>query len=411
MASGTFTIRVRPLKVAFLVDPADRAGFYRSIEINTFLWGGNYNAIIPTYRRTPAKWESHRVRRLPNPSDIVDRYLNGFDPDLVVPIGTCENRTFQVGNRDIIDAGELLGSLKDLASPQYGIGIIELLSDFVEKELKYKRNDDLKVVFPKLPRAYNLFLASVFGVLPKEAQQIIDTHFLGITGISRCPVTIRQFTDLLRSPDFFPRRLASWSLEERPLREPQLFVCDATNAQDIIDYWNLRAAGFYVVPIPIQAARTESVKAFAREFIERNYGPYRDNPDMFHDTTIQRSRSLTEETVKTFCQSLNIPKPEQKQHGKFTYRFWYPRLWDAWARENAFGESIAFPHAYEEERRISEGEERKDWSYDLRIPSSLHSRIIPVSRGSPTNLAFVSMARKSLWLRYFQREVVSYLQQ
>lgn len=358
MASGSVTIRVRPLRVGFLVDPADRVGLYRAIELNTFLWGGSYNPVIPAYRRTPAKWEAHRVRHLPHPSDIVDGYLNGFDPDLVVPIGICANRTFQVGNRDIVKTDELIGSLKDSASPRYGIGLIELLNDFIEKELKFKRNDDLQVVFPELPRAYGLFLASVFGVLPKEAQQIIDKHFLSLTSISRCRVTINQFLKLLRSPNFFPRRLTSWSLEEQPLREPQLFVCDATSTQDIIDYWNLRAAGFYVVPIPIQTAETESVKTFAREFIERNYCPYRHNPGMFHDTTVQRSRSLTEDTVKSFCQSLNIPRHDPKQQPKFTYRFWYPRLWDAWARENAFGEGIAFPFAYQEERRISESEER-----------------------------------------------------
>jgi hypothetical protein len=90
MASGSVTIRVRPLRVAFLVDPRDSTGLYRAIELNSILWGGSYNPIIPAYRRTPAKWESHRVRRLPHPIDIIDGYLNGFDPDLVVPVGTCD---------------------------------------------------------------------------------------------------------------------------------------------------------------------------------------------------------------------------------------------------------------------------------------------------------------------------------
>jgi hypothetical protein len=344
--------------VGFIVDPSDRAGLYRAIELNTFLWGGSYNPIIPAYRRIPTKWESHRVRRLPPPSSIIEGYINGFDPDLLVMIGNCENRTFHIGNRDIIKAEELIGSLKDSASPKYGIGIIELLNDFIEKELKYKRNDALQVIFPELPRAYGLFLASVFGVLPKEAQQIIDKHFINLSGISKSHVSINRFVELLRSPNFFPRRLTSWTLENQPLSDPQLFICDAKSTLDIIDYWNLRAAGFYVVPIPIQAIETESVKTFAREFIERNYRPYRHNPEMFHDTTVQRSRSLPEDTVKSFCQSLNIAKNMTKKWPKFTYRFWYPRLWDNWARENAHGEGITFPYAYEEEWRISEGEER-----------------------------------------------------
>jgi len=208
MASGTVIIRVRPLRVGFLVDPADRAGLYHAIELSTFLWGGSYNPIIPAYRRTPSKWESHRIRHLPLPSDIVDGYLTGFDPDLVVPVGVCANRTFQVGNRDIVKADELIGDFKDSASPRYGIGVIELLNDFIEKELKYKRNDDLQVSFPELPRAYGLFLASVFGVLPKKAQQIINKHFSDISGVLKSHVTLKRLPELIKSNILFPRRLS-----------------------------------------------------------------------------------------------------------------------------------------------------------------------------------------------------------
>jgi len=341
-----------------LVDPADRAGLYHAIELSTFLWGGSYNPIIPAYRRTPAKWESHRVRHLPLPSDIVEGYLTGFDPDIVVPVGICANRTFKVGNRDIVKTDELIGGLKDTAAPQYGIGLIQLLNDFIEKELKYRRNDDLQVIFPKFPRAYRLFLASVFGVLLKEAQHIVDKHFLNVTGISTSSITINQLLGVLQSPNFFPRRLTSWALDEQPQGDPNLFVCDATSTQDIIDYWNLRAAGFYVIPIPIQIAQTEGIKNFAHDFIEKNYRPYRNNPKMFYHTTVQRSRSLKEDVVKRFCESLDIPKNEPQAHPRYLLRWWYPRLWDAWARESALGEGIVFPFEYEQERRISEGEER-----------------------------------------------------
>ncbi|MFH2064168.1 MAG: hypothetical protein ABIK15_03085 [Pseudomonadota bacterium] len=341
-----------------MVDPADRAGLYNAIELSTFLWGGSYNPIIPAYRRTPPKWEPHRIRHLPLPSDIVDGYLTGFDPDLIVPVGICANRTFQVGNRDIVKADELIGDLKDSASPRYGVGVIDLLNDFIEKELKYKRNDDLQVSFPELPRAYRLFLASVFGVLPKKAQQIINKHFSDVSGISKVYVTLKRLPEIIKSNIFFPRRLTSWELNNRFLHGAQLFVCDARSTQDIIDYWNLRAAGFYAVPIPIQAAETESMKKFARDFIEKNYRPDRHNPKMFHHTTVQRSRSLSEDIVKGFCQSLNIPKTEHPAHPRYLLQCWYPRLWDVWARENAFGEGISFPYAYEEERRISENENR-----------------------------------------------------
>lgn len=368
MASATVTIRVRPLRVGFIVDPSDRVGLYRAIELNTFLWGGCYNPIIPAYRRTPAKWEPHRVRHLPPPSDIVQGYLNGFDPDVVVPVGICADRTFHVENRDIVKDDELIGNLKDSASPRYGIGLIELLNDFIEKELKYKRSDDLQVSFPEIPRAYGLFLASVFGVIPKNAQQIINKHFSDVEGILKVNVKLTLLPELIKSNIFFPRRLNSWALEKRPLHGAHIFVCDATSTLDIIDYWNLRAAGFYVIPIPIQAAERENMKNLARDFIEKNYRPYRHNPEMYHNTTVQRSRSLKEDIVKRFCESLNIPKDEHKAHPRYLLRWWYPRLWDTWARENVFDEGISFPYAYEEEKRITEGEDKLELrSHDPKI--------------------------------------------
>lgn len=148
-------------------------------------------------------------------------------------------------------------------------------------------------------------------------------------------------------------------MEGRPLRDAHLFVCDATSALDIIDYWNLRAAGYYVVPIPIQVGETEAVKKLARDFIEENYRPHRRNPRIYHYTTVQQSRSLSEEVVAKFCKSLGISESEDVHKPKFLTRWWYPRLWDAWAREHA-SEGVAFAYSHDEERRISEGETRLD---------------------------------------------------
>ena len=355
MAYGTAKIRVRPIRVGFLVDPADRAAVYRAIELSTFLWGGNYNPIIPSYRRTPAKWESDHIRRLPSPAHIVAGYLDGFDPDLVVPVGNCANRSHEVGNRDIVKEEDLIGDLSNTAAPRYGIGLIELLRDFVEQELKYKRNDSLNVAFPVLPRSNRLFLASVFGAVPTNAQKIIDRHYADMPGITKINPTLVNFVDLLSQKRMFPRRLSVWAMEEKPLREATLFVCDATSTQDIVDYWNLRAAGYYVVPIPIQGAAFENIKKLATTFIEENYRPYRHNPKIFHNTTVQKSRNVSEETVRKFCESLTVPAGDKKTGSKYTLRWWYPRLWDAWAREKT-SEGVAFPYSHEEERKIIEGE-------------------------------------------------------
>jgi hypothetical protein len=359
MTWGSVTIRVRPIRVAFLVDPADHKSLYRAIELCSFLWGGSYNPIIPAYRRTPVKWKSHNVRRLPQPADIISGYLDGFDPDFVVPMGRCAKHTYQIGNRDLVQEAELLGDISESATPRYGIGLIELLRDFQEKELKYKRSDDLHIAIPDLPRAYRTFLASVFGVLSADVQRLVDKNFSRTPEITRVKPTLASFVEFWKPSRMFPRHLSMWTLKEKPRGDAVLFVCDATSPQDIIDYWNLRAAGDFVIPIPIQVSTNENVKKLAIDFIEDNYRPYRHNPNMFHDTTIQRSRGVTEEAVKEFCESLKLKKAEEKNQFKYSMRLWYPRLWDAWARQNT-SEGVAFPYSHEEERRISEGEERLD---------------------------------------------------
>jgi len=227
----------------------------------------------------------------------------------------------------------------------------------MDKELKFKRRDDLHIAIPTLPRSYRAFLASVFGVFPASEQRTVERELSHMSEAVFLKLTLQNFVEMLKPERVFPRHLTTWSLDERPLRDALLFVCDAKSPQDVIDFWNLRAAGYYVVPIPLQISTNASVKKLAENFIEDNFVPYRHNPDMYHHTTIQRSRSLSEESVKKFCESLNIGAPMEKRRMKYSLRWWYPRLWDAWARENA-SESIQFPYSHEQERQISEGESR-----------------------------------------------------
>lgn len=367
MAYGSISVRVRPLRVAFLVDPSDRVGLLSAIEANTLLWGGAFNPIIPVYKRTPKNWELHRIRSSPKPEEIIAGYLEAFDPDLVVPVGICEERLFNVGHREIVKISNLIGYLEETHTSKFGVGFLEILADFVDKELKFKRNDNLRLMFPKLPRSYGIFLASVFGKLPSQVESIVKGYYGEHTIVGFPKATINDFLDLLQPDNIFPRRLTAWSLEHQPGREPQLFVCDARKPQDILDYLNLRAAGYYVIPIPIQISNLDTVKQFARNFIENNYQPYRHNPDMFSRVTIQRSRTVSEDTVKAFCESLQIPLAQKSNDPKYMLRWWYPRLWDLWARENT-QEGVEKPYAYEVDFPISEGEKRLELrSHDPKI--------------------------------------------
>ena len=359
MANGNVSIRVRPLRVAFLVDPRDTKGLRRAIELSTFQWGGTYNPIIPVFPRMPKIWESHRGLRVPSSEQVIEGYLTGFDPDIVVPVGTCGNREFDVGHRELVSALDLMGDISACHSPKFGIGYFELLSDFIEKELKFVRNDKLRLVLPKLPRQYGLFLASVFGALPYEVGDLVDRYHGQVSSLHRHAVKLENYTELLELHEIFPRRLNTWGLEHRPVQESLLFICDATSSLDVIDYWNLRAAGNQVVPIPIQSAESHGCKELARNVISEGYRPRRHQPDWFHRVTVQRSRAVSEKVVEDFCFSLQLPLGKVRSEPKYLIRHWYPRIWDSWARENT-QEKIQLPYSHEIDLPITEGETRME---------------------------------------------------
>jgi hypothetical protein len=356
MSQGSVTIRVRPIKVAFLINPANSQDLRRGIELASLLWGGSYFPLIPVYNKTPPHFYQHSRKRL-SPDEIISGYLQGFDPDIVVPIGTCSDRNFEIGNRELVQEEDLIGHVKEHLTTNYGIGIIELLTDFFEKELKYKRNDDLHFAIPEVTKEHQNFLGSIFGVIPKDVKDFIITRFSNYPEIKVTQISLDTFTDFFPTKGMFPRHLTMWSLNHNPMSNAILFICDANSALDIIDYWNLRASGYYVFPIPIQLLADEKIKIFSREFIERTYKPYRSNPNIYHDTTIQKSRTVSEQAIKDFCESLAITKSGGKMPPKYLIRMWYPRIWDEWARNNT-NENIMFPYSHEEELRISDSDDR-----------------------------------------------------
>lgn len=327
---------LRPIKLAFLVEPSDINALHTAISVNTFLWGGMHNPIVPAFQRMPKNWARHTLSGTKK-ADVVRGYLDAYDPDFVVPLGNCAQHEWNLANRNIIKVEEILPKLDEDFAPGYGIGLFEVLNQCYKEEFKFKRTEQLNIIFPELPKKYMLFLQSVFGTLPKEVDDIIKNQFDTKLDIKRPKISIQQFYKYLAQDYLFPRRMTMWKI--KPERQNSfnngqcLFVMDATKSLDIIDYWNLRAIGWNVIPVPIQIIDDQGLKTLAEMFIEENYWPYRGNSNIYHNTTILKSRNVSEHKATHFAQSLNLKKPEKEGNPKHFLQFWYPRIWDNWARD------------------------------------------------------------------------------
>lgn len=340
MAYGTVNVRLRPIKLAFLVHPNDKASLLKAIEINTFLWGGIYNPIIPTYRRLPSTWEDRRLKsRNLNAPKALSGYLDNFDPDYVVPMGECSDYSLDIGNRERVDDfSEILEPVDEDGTPKYGIGLFEVLNHFIHRELKFQRRDPLDVCVPCFGPQHRTFLASVFGILSENINTIFWERFAAVLDAKKTDCSGSNYLELLNPRKLFLRRIMHYNnlrvIRGRWSWEQCILLLDATNSLDIMDYWNLRAIGWGVVPVPKQFAEYDKTKQHALDFIEANHATHNANSKIYYDTTILKSRSISEDDHLHFCQGLNIPISDVTRRERMvSIQVWYPRMWNDWARD------------------------------------------------------------------------------
>lgn len=331
---GTVSVKLRPIKFAFLVNPNDTKSLARALEINASLWGGSYNPIIPTFQRIPAVWRKKGDIFGHTSKTILKGYVDAFNPDFIVPLGKCKKIKLEYLGREIVNEKDVIVNIED-GTPNYGIGIFEVLKGFFDKEFKFVRKYPINFIFPVLPKKNKLFFSSVFGVPAKEIQDILDKNWKEPLEAEEVEVSFENY--LTHTLSFFIRKLMKFEIEASNNsgwhKGECIFLMDASSNHDIIDYWNLRAMGWSVLPIPIQGMSLTSVKSEAQRFIEETSGVSRHNPQIYFHCTLMKSRSVDDKHVKNFADSLTITPDEKASGSRFSIQNWYPRMWDEWARD------------------------------------------------------------------------------
>ena len=326
MTSGTVKVRLRPIKLAFLVNPKDKESLLKAIEINTFLWGGTYNPIIPTYKRLSSKWKIGSSNDL-SVQEVIAGYLDNFDPDYVVPMGECINYELDFGYRkQIEDVSKILEPVEKGRGPNYGIGLFEILDYFFTEELRFQPRYSEDICVPNFNSGYHLFLASVFGTLSKNINTIFWKNFAEPLEAEKIECSVSNYTEVFDLHKLFLRRIAGFYLESTGHYEkPRIFFLDATKPLDIMDYWNLRGIGWHLFPVPKQLLQSDKLKVHILNYIVENLLSHIPNPKVYHKTTILKSRSISEDEHTHFLDLI--------EELKIVSQTWYPKIWDESARK------------------------------------------------------------------------------
>lgn len=336
MSKIGINVKLRPIKHAFLVRPNDKESFERAVELNSILWGGHYNPIIPCPKRLSKKWaDNHSVFKRTS-KEIVKGYIDAFDPDFIVPLGDCKKDDFSWINRERIDDKKIDEKTTKMGDVGYGVSFYEVLHDFYDNEFRFVRKHPIKFTGFNPKTDDKLFLGTVFGIPPKGVYSKFKKYWKKELGFQEKELSAKNF--LSNIYDHNIRKLLNYSIEQYGGhgwgRGETIYILDAKNTEDLIDFWNLRALGWRVLPIPKQALLTEVAQNTAVKFIERNSGVGKHN-DVYYHSSIIASKNVDDEEVKNFCKNLKLEQDEKARGSRYIFSY-YPRMWDEWAR-NKYG--------------------------------------------------------------------------
>ena len=242
--------------------------------------------------------------------DLFSEYLNTFDPDYVVPLGSVNEPPFDVGDRRVLSKPQVLGERGESEFPTYGIGIFNLLDHFVKNELEYNRRTPLQIILPEPYKFDHLFFGAVIGSLPERTVSVLRHYWTDILGAKWEHIDGKSYAKLLVQNSLYPHNLSSHYIKDlgisRSFNESYVFVLDPKHLSDLIDFWNLRAAGCHVLPLTVDIARDPASVEIVQKFVEAQLDQCDINRQQKISTKIMGSRHVSKQHLDRLKDTLDV---------------------------------------------------------------------------------------------------------
>jgi hypothetical protein len=364
---GTVDIKTRPIKLAYLVDPDNKKQVREAMQISTSLWGGDYFPIITLHKRMPKTWREKPLKA-PKAKDVILGYIDAFDPDILVQFSKNVPSYVSDLGIEVIKPEEIWSVLDEgrHLSPQYGLGVFEIYNDIFEECFKFKRKYPIKVIAPEIPKKFPFFWVSWFGEYPLKILPILKKNYFEPLEVKTPKIDLGDIKDLLSRDTIFPRRATHHKINgygRRTARGGYVYFMDADKAEDIIDFWNLRAVGKAVIPLPKQFKDDQNLKEIIIDFLKANRIPWPHNPQVFDHASIIVSRNSSMNELQDYVKTLDFGQSSTDNEPYFLLQHWYPRIWDEWARDKDW---VAPHDIYGEEEESIEIQETKDFNLEFK---------------------------------------------
>jgi len=207
-----------------------------------------------------------------------------------------------------------------------GQGVFDLYRHLYKTEYQFIRRskENIVSIFSTKTNLHP-FCACVFGSFPDDADlKYFSSGFRDAFDPNEVELTADSFPNIFRSESITALQLGSSQLEVNYQNHgnPEIFIMDAMDSRDLMDFWNLRAFGESVLPVPVQWLR--ELSPFCKEIIKLNYRPLpgNDNGVMIR-ATVSFARSIPTANIEPlYNEFLRIDEPNSNVR-----RDWYPGIW------------------------------------------------------------------------------------
>ena len=318
-------IRLRPIRFGFLVRPDDEERIAEIFRINTCLWGGLFNPIIPFLESVPSWWERHTLDS-ENAKQIMNGYLNFFEPDFLVEAEEGLANGLGFDPERVLHLEDFLEHRGEWDGEKYGLSVHDVYTALYQEIFRFETRHQPKIatVETKDP-AYANFVASNFGSFPIQEQfGYFERNYKEVFNPEHIILDSTTLLKLYMSRHDTPLSMscAKLRLDYHDHQEFRLFVLNAKEARDLVDFWNLRATHENVLAIPIQWIK--ELAPYCKELILNIYRSLHDNPNRRPIRPVSMfARSIPSEDIDGIYGSyLRVDEKEANMR-----QDWYPAIW------------------------------------------------------------------------------------
>ncbi len=282
--------RLRPSRYAFLVNDGDLTAALQSVSLNTALWGGVYNAIVPS-----------------TPPDICRGLLKAFDPDWIVNLSDSSSvdELFARYEDRFLSPSQLVMTNDNTGRRRLSVGfnILPLIRYVHETDSRLTAESSrAAIVTAEEVGGWPEFAAFAYGSfrwLPELDVNFEEVYRSGLWAQSVDLPELSPPTDgnKLLLPLEFTRYGLRVHRERARLSSHVIFIGDHRCFADLVDFWNIRASGRTAVFVPVTDYRAFDplIRLVAQG------GRYPINQHIENQADLQKGPSLSDTAFTTVC--------------------------------------------------------------------------------------------------------------